>query len=166
MYLHTCPDPVQLPCSVQATPGTLAVNFQQSMPSTKEVPADLNPIEGTHFLSSASPVNRGHRLKMSRASQLGPQRVQSLWCQSEMALGAADPKPLQRLLQSHSVQPGAWSQISPPRLSSPPKVLSAAGKPLMWEASKPKTEGRDCISLQLLSISKGRLNSLYLAIEI
>lgn len=55
-----------------------------------------------------------HRLKMSRAGQLGPQHVQSSWYQSEKSLRAAAPVPAQGLVQSHCVQPGAWNQISPP----------------------------------------------------
>lgn len=38
----------------------------------RKLPADLNPVEGTLLLISASPVNTGRRLKMSRARQLGP----------------------------------------------------------------------------------------------
>lgn len=49
VYLHTCSDPVQPPCSVQATPGALAVNFQWRIPSTREAPCWPEPSRGNAF---------------------------------------------------------------------------------------------------------------------
>lgn len=131
VYLHTCSDSVWPPCSVQATLGDLAVNFQQRIPSTKEVHCWSQPSRRNTFAGLCLSCQYGTQAEDEQSQSAGsPAHIELVVSVGDVP-GSYRPQPTAPASAESQCAARCLEPNFSPFLPSPPRASSVAEKTWM-----------------------------------